>query len=383
MDRFPRAKVAIAGVATFGIGENPGKRPLDLAASAAVRALDDAGLALSDVDGLFICLPDDALAGLAGAEYLGIQPKFTDCNRTGGSAFHSHVITAAFMLEAGYLDTVLIMYGSNQRSAGGKLVQMRQSSIYELPYRPINPMSSYALATARHMHQYGTTREELAEVAVAARGWANLNPDAFMRGPLSIEDCVGARIVSDPLGVRDCCLITDGAAAIVLTRADRAKDLRKPPVYVLGSAAEVTHASIDQMPDLTVTAAKRAAERAFGIAGVTPADIDVVQIYDAFTINTILLLEDMGFCAKGEGGSFVSGGRIAPGGVLPVNTNGGGLSFCHPGMYGLFTLIEATQQLRNECGERQVENVKLAVANGNGGALSSETVTILANQDAV
>lgn len=380
MDSFPRAGSAIVGAATYGIGVNPGYKPTDLAARAAVLALEDAGLPLSRVDGLFVCLPDDALAGLAVAEYLGIRPKFTDCNRTGGSAFLSHAITASFMLQAGYIDNALIMYGSNQRSAGGKLVQMRQSSPYEDPYRPMNPLSSYALATARHMHQYGTTRRQLAEVAVAARQWANLNPEAFMQGPLTIDDCLNARQVSDPLGVRDCCLITDGAAAVVMTRADRVGEFRPKPIYVLGAGVEVTHASIDQMPDVTVTGAREAAKRAFEVAGVGPADIDLVELYDAFSINTLMILEDMGFCKKGEGGDFVSDGRIAPGGVLPVNTNGGGLSCCHPGMYGLFTMIEATRQLRGEAGERQVADANLAVAHGNGGALSSQAVLVLGSQ---
>jgi acetyl-CoA acetyltransferase len=194
------------------------------------------------------------------------------------------------------------------------------------------PVSAYALAAARHMHAFGTTREHLAHVAVAARQWAKLNPEAFARGDLSIGDCLSARMVASPLGVRDCCLVTDGAAAVVMTRADRARDLAKPPVYLLGGAAEVTHKEIASMPDLTVTGARRSGERAYAQAGVRAGDIDIVQLYDAFTINTILFLEDLGFCAKGEGGPFVASGAIAPGGSLPVNTNGGGLSCVHPGM---------------------------------------------------
>jgi acetyl-CoA acetyltransferase len=377
VENFPRGKSAIVGAATYGIGEAPGLRSLDLATHAALSALKDANLALKDVDALFVCLPDDALAGLTAAEYLGIQPRYTDCNRTGGSAFLSHVLVASFMLDAGYCDTALIMYGSNQRSGSGGVVHMRQASAYEKPYRPINPLSSYALATARHMHQYGTTAEQLAAVAVSARQWAQGNPDAFMRDPLTIEDCLKSRLVSDPLRVRDCCLVTDGAAAIVMTRADRARSLVAQPVYVLGAAAATTHASIDQMPDLTVTAAAESGRRAFAAAGVTAADIDVVELYDAFTINTILFLEDLGFCPKGEGGRFVENGRIAPGGELPVNTNGGGLSCCHPGMYGLFTLVESCVQLRGQGGARQVAGAELALAHGNGGALSSEATVIL------
>jgi len=377
MENFPRGRSAIVGAATYGIGEAPGLRPLDLASRAALAALADANLKLADVDALFVCLPDDALAGLSAAEYLGIRPRYTDCNRTGGSAFLSHALVGALMLDAGYCDTVLVMYGSNQRSGSGGLVQMRQPSIYERPYRPMNPLSSYALAAARHMHQYGTTPEQLAQVAVSARQWAQRNPEAFMREDLTIEDCLGSRLVSDPLRVRDCCLVTDGAAAIVMTRADRARQLVAQPVYVLGAAAATSHSSIDQMPDLTVTPAAESGRRAMAIAGVRPADIDVVELYDAFTINTILFLEDLGFCPKGEGGRFVENGRIAPGGELPVNTNGGGLSCCHPGMYGLFTVVEACVQLRGQGGARQVAGAELALAHANGGVLSSEATMIL------
>jgi acetyl-CoA acetyltransferase len=377
MEDFPRGRTAIVGAATYGIGEAPGYRSMDLAAKAALAALADAGCRLSDVDALFVCTPDDAFSGLTAAEYLGIRPRFTENNRTGGSAFLSHVVVASLMLDAGYCDTALVMYGSNQRTAAGRLVTARVPSPYEAPYKPLTPVSSYALAAARHMHQYGTTREQLAEVAVAARQWANRNPEAFMHGDLTIADCLRSRMVSDPISARDCCLVTDGAAAIVLQRADRAEDHPKAPVYVLGAAAATWHNTIDQMPDLTTTPAVESGVRAFAIAGVTPADVDVVELYDAFTINTVLFLEDLGFCPKGDGGRFVSGGAIAPGGTLPVNTNGGGLSCCHPGMYGLFTIVESCVQLRGEGGQRQVPQAELAVAHANGGTLSSQATVIL------
>ena len=227
------------------------------------------------------------------------------------------------------------------------------------------------------MHQYGTTREQLAEVAVAARRWAQLNPAAFERGELSVDDVLSARMVSSPLTTRDCCLVTDGGGAVVVTSAERARDLRKPPVYYLGAAEAHWHMSISQLPDLTVTAASQTGARAFDLAGLRPQDVDVVELYDAFTINTLLFLEDLGFCAKGEAGDFVSGGGIAPGGHLPVNTNGGGLSYCHPGMYGIFTLIESARQLRGEAGERQVDDAHVALAHGNGGMLSSQVTVLL------
>lgn len=177
--------------------------------------------------------------------------------------------------------------------------------------------------------------------------------------------------------MRDCCLVTDGAGAYVMVRAERARHLAKEPVYLLGNASATWHRQISCMPDLTVTAAKESGERAFAMAGMTPSDIDVVELYDAFTINTILFLEDLGFCAKGEGGAFVSGGAIAPGGRLPVNTNGGGLSCVHPGMYGMFITIEAVRQLRGECGERQVPGAETAIVHGNGGTLSAQATAIL------
>jgi acetyl-CoA acetyltransferase len=374
---FPRGQAAIVGAATFGVGKSPGFEAIDLAAHAALAALADAGLKPRDVDALFIAQPQDTLAGLSFSEYLGLQPKITDNNRSGGSAFLLHLEHAALALAAGLCDVALIAYGSNQATASGKLVQASRPSPWEAPYKPMRPISSYALAAARHMHQYGTTKRQLAEVAVAARRWAQLNPEAVARDPLTLDDVVQARLVSDPLGTRDCCLVTDGAAAIVLTRADRARDLPRPPAYVLAAAAAVTHADIAAMPDLTVTGAAQSGARAYAQAGVRPADIDVVQVYDAFTINTILFLEDLGFCAKGEGGAFVEGGRIAPGGALPVNTSGGGLSYCHPGMFGLFTLVESVRQLRGEAGARQVPGATLALAHGNGGVLSSQATAIL------
>ncbi|TLX71357.1 thiolase [Pseudomonas nicosulfuronedens] len=376
-----RGQTAIVSGATYGMGEAPGLSSMDLAAAASVRALAQVGLKPSDVDGLFVSVPDDMLSGLTFSEYLGIHPRFTDNNRTGGSAFQIYAHTAAMALASGQIDVALIAYGSNQKSASGKLVQSSRPSPWETPYRPINPVSSYALAAARHMHQYGTTREHLAEVAVAARKWAQLNPDAYMRDDLSIEDVLGARMVSDPLTVRDCCLVTDGAAAVVMVRADRARDLVANPAYLLGAGSATTHREIASMADLTVTAAQDSSRRAYEMAGVSAADIDVVMLYDAFTINTILFLEDLGFCPKGEGGRFVADGGIAPGGRLAVNTNGGGLSCVHPGMYGLFTMVEATQQLMGQCGARQVDGARLAVAHGNGGVLSSQATLILGTED--
>ncbi|MFV0645919.1 MAG: acetyl-CoA acetyltransferase [Sphingomonadaceae bacterium] len=377
MSGFPTRRTAIVGASTFGEGRCPGFEPYDMAAIAARNALAEAGLGFADVDGVFVTTSNDTFGGaMTFSQYCGIQPKVADNSRTGGNVFESYVERAALMLDAGMIDCALIAYGSNQASATGKLSSTSQPFPYEAPYRPLNPLTSYALAAARHMHEFGTTREHLGEVAIAARKWAQLNPVATMREPLTMEDYLAARIISDPLGKLDCCLVTDGAAAIVMTRADRARHLAKTPVWLLGAASRTTHRDISSMPDLTTTALAECGPRALAQAGLGVSDIDVVQLYDAFTINTILFLEDLGFCPKGEGGRFVSGGSIAPGGKLPVNTNGGGLSFIHPGMYGLFTIIESVRQLRNECGDRQVAGARTAIAQGNGGVLSSQAINI-------
>jgi acetyl-CoA acetyltransferase len=375
---FLRGRTAIVGGATFGIGEAPGFSALELAASAAVLALADARQPLSQVDGLFICLPEDTLSGLTFAEYLGLRPRLTDNNRTGGSAFMSHVASAALALDAGLCNVAVIAYGAVPRTC--KSFVGPAGSPYETPYRP-TLAASYALAARRHMHEYGTTPEQLAAVAVSARQWARHNPQAFARGDLSIADCLAARRVAAPLGVLDCCLVTDGAAAIVMTRADRAKDHCARPAYVLGGAAATTHRFIAAMPDLTRTGAVDSGARAFAQAKVGPADVDVAQLYDAFSINPILFLEDLGFCPKGEGGPFVASGATSPGGALPVNTNGGGLSCVHPGMYGLFALEEAFRQLSGTPRGLAVPNVSIALAHGNGGVLSSQATVILGAEE--
>ena len=383
-DASLRGKAAIVGAATFGIGVAPGYGAIDLAAKAALLALADAGLRPRDVDALFVCLPQDFLSGLSVAEYLGIDPVISDNNRTGGSAFLTHVEMAAMALDAGLCDVALITYGSNQRSASGKLVgATAAANDLETRYSPLVPVSAYALAASRHMHVHGTTRSQLAEVAVAARGWAALNPDAFARDSLSIDDCLSSRLISDPLTVRDCCLVTDGAGAIVMTPAERARSMPRPPVYMLGTGSATTHREISSMPDLTVTGAVDSGKRAYMQARLGPNDVDMVQLYDAFTINVILFLEDLGFCPKGEGGRLVEGGALGPGGVLPVNTNGGGLSCVHPGMYGIFTLVEAAQQIRRECGARQLGKADVALCHGNGGSLSHQATVILGSQAAL
>lgn len=383
-----RGKVAIVGVGTAGCGEAHGMSDLGILAQAAKAAVEEAGLAMKDVDGLCTASLDAAMWPLNVVEYLGIRPKFVEGTNVGGAAFVAHQLPAMLALDAGVCDAVLVCYGSTQRTAAFGRKERSAARIlldpdpFQSPYRPFNPPSSYALIAARHMHQYGTTRRHLAEVVVAARKWAQLNPEAFSRDPLDIDTVLMARMISDPLTAYDCCLVTDGAAAYVMTRADRAKDLKKMPVYILSNATAVWHRSVSGMRDLTVTPSKESGERAFSLAGLGPNDIDVVQTYDAFSINTLLALEDLGFCKKGEGGPFVEDGAIAPGGKLPVNTNGGGLSCVHPNMYGAFITIEAVRQLRGECGERQVKGARTAVVNGNGGnSASSQSTSVLATAE--
>jgi acetyl-CoA acetyltransferase len=372
-----RGKTAVVGIGTAGTGEAPGRSAIELLAEASLNAIADAGLKLSDVDGIFAATSTHAFPTLSVAEYLGLRPRFVDGTNIGGASFEAHMLHAALALDAGLCDVALICYGSNQRTAGGRLVSMSEPQVWEAPFKPRMPLTAYALAASRHMHQFGTTREQLAEVAVAARAWANLNPEAFARGPLSVADVLASRMISDPLTVLDCCLVTDGGAACVMTRADRARHLAKPPVYFLGGAGAQWHRAISTMPDLTVTAASESGPRALAHAGIALADVKLAMLYDAFTICTLLFLEDLGFCPKGEAGRFVEGGAIAPGGKLAVNTNGGGLSCVHPGMYGLFLIIEAVTQLRGAAGERQVKDCDVALVHGNGGTLSAQVTGVL------
>ncbi|HVL30701.1 MAG TPA: acetyl-CoA acetyltransferase [Solirubrobacteraceae bacterium] len=376
-----RGAVAIAGVGESRLGEvGPGVTPLDLVAEATAAALEDAGLRKADVDALFTASAYYGLPAINVGEHLGIRPRYSDSTNLGGASPVSHLLHAAAAVTAGLCDVALIVYASTQRSDGGRLRSVVEEDPREAPYRPRYPVSMFALAAARHMHEFGTTREHLAEVAVAARAWARLTPKAFARDPLSVDDVLASRMVSSPLTVRDCCLVTDGGGAVLVTSTQRARSLRRPAAVLLGAGEAHWHRAIAQMPDVTTTAAVDSGARAFAMAGVGPADVGVAQLYDAFTINPILFLEDLGFCPKGDGGPFVAGGAIAPGGRLAVNTNGGGLSYTHPGMYGIFLLVEAVRQLRGEAGERQQAGVEVALAHGNGGALSAQATALLGTE---
>jgi acetyl-CoA acetyltransferase len=377
-------KAAIVGVdESDEIGIVPHKSTLQLHAEAARSALEDAGIDKSEVDGIFTAGAGYS-ASLQIAEYLGIRPRYTDNTAVGGSSFVIHVEHAAAAIQAGLINVALITHGqsghSDRRRPGAgrpSLDPWFPAAQFEMPYHVGGPPTVYALACMRHMHQYGTTHEQLAEIAVATRKWAMLNPKAMMRDPLAIDDVLSSRWITYPFHLLDCCLVTDAGGAAVVTSAERAKDLPKKPVLVLGSGEATTHQTIASMPDLTDTPASISGPLAFEMAGVRHEDIDVVEVYDSFTYTALVTLEALGFCKKGEGGPFVSGQRTAPGGDFPLNTNGGGLSYTHPGMYGMFLLIEAVRQLRGECGERQVPDARLACVNGTGGTLSSTGTLIL------
>ncbi|HEY3275490.1 MAG TPA: acetyl-CoA acetyltransferase [Syntrophorhabdaceae bacterium] len=377
-------KTAIVGAAESDIGYTPDKTLLQLIAQATKRALDDAGLAKSDIDGFF-CSGWITMESLMVAEYLGISPAYSDSTMPGGASFEFHVEHAVAAISAGLCEVALICYAETRLSdrkrgmgmnfATGSAQEPEEQ--FEAPYGCWIPIPTYALAAQRHMYQYGTTSEQLAQIAVATRKWASLNPVASMRDPLTIEDVLASPMMSTPLRLRDCCLVSDGGGAVIITTAERARDLKKKPVWVLGCGEAHTHRSISGMPDLTVSPAKLSGERAFRMAGLSPSHIDVLELYDSFTITVLLELEDLGFCPKGEGGRFVEGQRLAPGGSLPTNTGGGGLSCVHTGMFGIFLLIEAARQLWGEGAARQVAGAKTALCNGIGGSLSSSGTVIL------
>jgi acetyl-CoA acetyltransferase len=325
------------------------------------------------------------------AEYLGIHPRFTDSTNTGGSSYEIHVEHAAAAIAAGLCEVVVGVYASTprgDRSRGRSRSFQRPPGpnpmvAWELPYGMRMPMGPYALAASRHMAQFGTTSEQLAQIAVSTRAWAAMNPRARYQEPITVDDVLASPMQSSPLHLLDCCLVTDGAGAFVLTSAERARDLPKPPVYVLGAATCHDHSMISQMPDLTVTPGAVSGPNAFRQAGVKPGDVDVLMAYDSFTITALLHLEDLGFCAKGEGGPFAADGRLGPGGSLPTNTNGGGLSYTHPGMYGMFLIVEAVRQLRGESGPRQVDGAEIAVAHGSGMVLSVMSTLVLGTEGAL
>jgi acetyl-CoA acetyltransferase len=374
--------VAIVGAAQVDMFKTVGRSPVGVMAVAVKRALDDAGLGLADVDGLFTSSSYYAMPTLTLGEYLGVRPRYVDSTAVGGCAFVAQLAHAAAAIEAGLCEVAVIGYGSTQRSDAGKLVSMAEQSAYELPYGLIHPIGAFGMIAHRHMAEFGTTSEQLAELAVAARQWSMLTDDAPYPTPLTIEDVVGSPVIASPLHKLDCCLVTDGGGAVVVTSAARARDLRSDPIYLLGAGEAQNHRNVSQMADLTTTEAVQSANRAFTMAGVTRDDIDTAHVYDAFTISLLVLLEDLGFCKKGEGGAFVENGGVAPGGRLALNTNGAGLSHSHPGMLSMFLIIEAVQQLRGTAGRRQIPGARLSLVHGMGMTLAAHASAILSNEPA-
>jgi len=377
-------RVCVVGVGLADGPVTPGMNANMLIAQAFRRALDDAGMEQSEIDGL-------ASAGYGGmhevavAEYLGIRPRLLDSTAVGGSSFEFHLQHAYRAVEAGDVDTVAIVYGNPQVSERGRsLGTGRQFALvgpmaWEVP-TGITLVGCYAIAAQRHMYQYGTTPEQLASIAVQIREHAAHNPNAMHRDPITVDDVLSSKLVADPLHKLDCCVISDGGCAVIVTTEERAKHLRKKPVYVRGAASGMTHHSIQAMPDLTETVAKHTGAKAFADAGITPADVDTFQMYDSFTYTVLVCLEDLGFCKKGEGGPFAASGALRVGGALPTNTDGGGLSATHPGMRGLFLICEAARQLRGEAGAAQVSGAEIAVAHGSGGWLSTMGTVVLGSE---
>ncbi|MXX52993.1 MAG: thiolase [Dehalococcoidia bacterium] len=370
--------VAIVGVAESDQIGRVEKSNLQLHAESAYNALEDAGLSIKDVDGLMTAGTSTLTLG----EYLGVNPRFTDTTAVGGSSFIIHIAHAMLAIQAGYCETVLVTHGEAGRSArsrsGGNASEPGPQ--FESPYGLIGAPVNYAMAARRYMHQYGEdyTRQGMAEVAVATRKWANLNPKAYFNDrTMSFDEYHDSPWIAWPFHLPDCCLTTDAGGAYVVTTAERARDLPKKPVWVLGAGEGLDHGLISQMPDLTSTWARESGPAALKMAGVTHDDIDLAMIYDSFTYTVLVTLESLGFCGPGEGPDFVANQRAAPGGDFAMNTSGGGLSYTHSGMYGMFLVLEAVRQLRGETGERQLDNPKLSLINGTGGSLSSTGTVVL------
>lgn len=378
-------QAAIVGVHEHETRWAPDKTDFQIAAESARAALADAGLTSKDVDGYFV----SGVTGMAAAlmcDHLNMRPKVVDSTSIGGTSFLAHAAHAVSAIATGRCEVALITYGSTAAShsvaigtrerSGGEIPEQ-----YEAPYG-VTTVSAYALCAQRHMHEFGTTSEQLADIAVTFRRHAGLNPSAKYREPITVDDVLASRMISSPLHLLDCCIISDGGGAVVVTSAERARDCAKAPVWILGAGETVFHLDAGQR-DFMRMAASQTAPIAFGQAGVTQDDIDMCMIYDSFTITVMMTLENLGFCKIGEGGDFVTGGRLALGGALPTNTDGGGMSSNHPGMRGIFLMIEAARQLRGECGERQVGDCKLALAHGTGGALGTRHggVTLIMGRD--
>ncbi|MDX2522689.1 thiolase C-terminal domain-containing protein [Streptomyces europaeiscabiei] len=381
-------KVAVVGAALSDCGRVDDATPYALHAQAARRALADAGLERTAIDGL-ASAGLGTLAPVEVAEYLGLRPTWVDSTSVGGSTWEVMAAHAADAIAAGHANVVLLVYGSTARAdiragrrTGNLSFGARGPLQFEVPYGH-TLIAKYAMAARRHMHEYGTTLEQLASVAVQARANAAANPEAMFRTPITVYDVLSSAPIADPFTKLHCCLRSDGGAAVLLAAEEYVRDCRPAtPVWILGTGEYASHTTMSEWPDFTVSPAAVSGRLAFERAGVRPAEIDFAEIYDAFTYMTLVTLEDLGFCAKGEGGAFVEKNRLTLTGDLPVNTDGGGLSAQHPGMRGLFLLVEAVRQLRGEAGDRQIRAAdghlpRLAVASGTGGWFCSSGTVVL------
>ena len=373
MTSRPGAGAVIAGVHEFP-ERKTARSALEIQALSARAALADAGLSPRDVDGYFTVATGAGTGPLPTVDYLNLKPRYIDGTTIGGASFVAHVNHAAAAIARDRCRVALITYGSTARSSGVAVgTRERMAGDYLDQFEGIYGVSTvalYALVAQRHMHVYGTTSAQLAAIAVACRRHASLNPHALYRDPITMDDVLRSPVIASPLHLLDCCVITDGGGAVVVVHPDLGRDLPKPPIRILGSAEAIAHTAAGKR-DFLVSAAAETGPRALGEAGVSHDDIDLAMIYDSFTITVLVTLEDVGFCKKGEGGRFVENGRLQLGGALPLNTDGGGLSSNHPGMRGIFLVIEAVRQLRGECGPSQVANCQLALVHGTGGALGT------------
>lgn len=377
--------VAIVGIAETQLGVVKNRSPMELGATAIVAACADAGIAITDINGLITS--NSLVAPLmyhaeATAEYLGIRPPHCMTVATGGGTTLTAIHHAAMAIEAGLADTVVVAMADSMRSGLSREQALRvQASsghpVYERPYCPTVP-AYYALIARAHMQAYGTTESQLAEAMVSSRAWAVDNPSAQYREPVTVGDVLASPMIADPLRLLDCSIVSDGGAALVLTSIERAADMAKPAVKLLGYGEAHHYEHISQARSLTTSAAVESGRMAFAQAGVTAQQIDIAQLYDCFSIALLIQLEDLGFCAKGEGGEFLQSGATRPGGALPVNTHGGMLSHCHPGNPGaLFAVTEAVKQFRGEAGARQQGEVNHVFVHAQGGIMSSHSSLIL------
>lgn len=371
--------ICIVGVGeSDDIGNTPNRSGLELQAQAAKNALADAGLKKGDIDGL-ITQTGGRMAPITFAEYFGLRPQFVDGTFIGGASNVAHIDLAAAVIRAGICETIMVSYGTTPRQGEYVSLAPEYPDDFERPFGICFPVGLYAMSAQRHMHQYGTRREHFAKLVVESRRWGQLNPKATRRDPITIDQIMASPAVVSPIHRLDSCLVSDAGGAFIVTRADRARELKGKPIEFLGAGHAFTHRSLALKGDVTVSGAVDSAKRAFSRAKVNLDEIDVFEIYDAFSSQLLIMLEDIGLCPKGEGGRFVESTDFGPGGKVALNTSGGGLSYLHPGMFGMFLIIEAVRQLRGECDQRQVKNARTALVQGNGGVFFSEVTAILRN----